>query len=125
MIGKATPFTSATTGGTDNSPPTPADDVSTEFYTWDSTVALKNISSSNISYALPRRDWVNSTTYENPRNPRAPQRAWGAPKPSPKWYPKSNQNSLQKLKKREPKRCQKSNPKGSKFCWTGTQNLAA
>jgi hypothetical protein len=41
MIGKATPFTSATTGGTDNSPPTPADDVSTEFYTWDSTIALK------------------------------------------------------------------------------------
>ena len=64
MIGKATPFTSATTGGTDNSVPTPADDVSTEFYTWDSTIALKNISSSNISYALPRRDWANSTTYD-------------------------------------------------------------
>ena len=64
MIGKATPFTSGTTGGTDNSPPTPADDVSTEFYTWDSTVALKNITSSDISYALPRRDWTNSTTYD-------------------------------------------------------------
>ena len=64
MIGKATPFTSATTGGVDSSPPTPADDVSTEFYTWDSTIALKNISSSNISYALPRRDWANSTTYD-------------------------------------------------------------
>ena len=64
MIGKATPFTSGTTGGTDNSPPTPADDVSTEFYTWDSTVALKNITSTDISYALPRRDWTNSTTYD-------------------------------------------------------------
>ena len=64
MIGKATPFTSGTTGGTDNSPPTPADDVSTEFYTWDSAVALKNITSSDISYALPRRDWANSTTYD-------------------------------------------------------------
>ena len=64
MIGKATPFTSGTTGGTDNSPPTPADDVSTEFYTWDSTVALKNISTTDISYALPRRDWANSTTYD-------------------------------------------------------------
>ena len=64
MIGKATPFTSGTTGGTDNSPPTPADDVSTEFYTWDSTVALKNITSSDVSYALPRRDWTNSTTYD-------------------------------------------------------------
>ena len=64
MIGKATPFTTATTGGSDTSPPTPADDVSTEFYTWDSTIALKNISTSDISYALPRRDWVNSTTYD-------------------------------------------------------------
>ena len=64
MIGKATPFTSGTTGGTDNSPPTPTDDVSTEFYTWDSTVALKNITSSDVSYALPRRDWANSTTYD-------------------------------------------------------------
>ena len=64
MIGKATPFTSGTTGGTDNSPPTPADDVSTEFYTWDSAVALKNITSSDISFALPRRDWANSTTYD-------------------------------------------------------------
>jgi len=64
MIGKATPFTSGTSGGTDSSPPTPADDVSTEFYTWDSTVALKNITSSDVSYALPRRDWANSTTYD-------------------------------------------------------------
>ena len=64
MIGKATPFTSGTTGGTDNSPPTPADDVSTEFYTWDSAVALKNITSSDISYALPRRDWANNTIYD-------------------------------------------------------------
>ena len=45
-------------------PPTPADDVSTEFYAWDSTIALKNITSSDISYALPRRDWANSTTYD-------------------------------------------------------------
>ena len=31
MIGKATPFTSGTSGGTDDSPPTPADDISREF----------------------------------------------------------------------------------------------
>jgi hypothetical protein len=64
MIGKATPFTSATTGGSDPAPPTPTDDVSNEFYTWDSTIALKNISSTDVSYALPRRDWANSTTYD-------------------------------------------------------------
>jgi hypothetical protein len=64
MIGKATPFTSTTTGGSDPAPPTPTDDVSNEFYTWDSTIALKNISSTDVSYALPRRDWANSTTYD-------------------------------------------------------------
>ena len=39
LIGKATPFTSGTSGGTDASPPTPADDVSGEFYVWDQTIA--------------------------------------------------------------------------------------
>jgi hypothetical protein len=64
MIGKSAPFTAATSGGTDVSPATPADDVSTEFYTWDQATALKNIASTDISYAVPRRDWVNSTTYD-------------------------------------------------------------
>ena len=32
FIGKATPFTSGTSGGSDTSPPTPADAVSNEFY---------------------------------------------------------------------------------------------
>jgi len=64
MIGKSTPFTAATSGGTDDSPSTPADDVTTEFYTWDHTTALKNISSTNVQYAIPRRDWANSTTYD-------------------------------------------------------------
>ena len=31
MIGKSTPFTAGTSGGTDDSPSTPADDVTTEF----------------------------------------------------------------------------------------------
>ena len=64
MIGKSTPFTAATSGGTDDSPGTPADDVGTEFYTWDHTTALKKIDSSNVQYAIPRRDWANSTTYD-------------------------------------------------------------
>ena len=64
MIGKSTPFTASTSGGTDDSPGTPADDVGTEFYTWDQTTALKKIDSSNIQYAIPRRDWANSTTYD-------------------------------------------------------------
>ena len=64
MIGKATPFTSGTSGGSDDSPPTPADDISREFYTWDSAIAAKKIASTNITYAIPRRDWANSTTYD-------------------------------------------------------------
>ena len=64
LLGKATPFTSATSGGTDASPPTPADDVTSEFYVWDQTIAGKNIASTDISYALPRLDWANSTTYD-------------------------------------------------------------
>jgi len=64
MIGKSVPFTAATSGGTDVSPATPADDVSTEFYTWDQATALKNIASTDITYAIPRRDWANSTTYD-------------------------------------------------------------
>ena len=64
LIGKATPFTAATSGGTDSSPPTPVDDVSSEFYIWDQTIAGKNISSSDISRVLPRRDWANSTTFD-------------------------------------------------------------
>ena len=64
MIGKSVPFTSATTGGSDDSPPTPADDVTTEMYTWDHTIALKNIPSTNVSFVIPRRDWSNSTTFD-------------------------------------------------------------
>ena len=64
MIGKSTPFTAATSGGTDDTPSTPADDVTTEFYAWDHAVALKNISSTDVSFAIPRRDWANATTYD-------------------------------------------------------------
>ena len=64
MIGKPNAFSSATSGGSDDSPPTPADDISSEFYTWDSAVAAKKIASTDIVYALPRRDFVNSTVYD-------------------------------------------------------------
>ena len=64
LIGKATPFTSGTSGGTDASPPTPADDVSGEFHVWDQTIAGKKIASTDVTYAIPRRNWTNSTTYD-------------------------------------------------------------
>lgn len=64
LIGKATPFTSSTSGGTDPSPPTPADDVTSEYYVWDQTIAGKEILSTDVTFAIPRRDWANSTTYD-------------------------------------------------------------
>ena len=64
FMGKATAFTSGTSGGSDTSPPTPADDVTGEFYRWDEMVAAKNIASTDVTYALPRRDWANSTIYD-------------------------------------------------------------
>jgi len=64
FIGKSTPFTNSTSGGDDNSPPAPKDDVTSEFYKWDSMLAAKLISSSDVSYVIPRRNWTNSTTYD-------------------------------------------------------------
>tara|TARA_Y100001963_G_scaffold65652_1_gene91411 strand:+ start:623 stop:2119 length:1497 start_codon:yes stop_codon:yes gene_type:complete len=65
FVGKATAFTSGTTGGSDSSPPTPSDSpTDTEFYAWDSMIAAKNIPSSDITYAIPRRNWVNGTVYD-------------------------------------------------------------
>ena len=64
FIGKATPFTTGTSGGSDSSPSTPADSVSREFYNWDAMIAAKKIPSTDITYALPRRDWSNGTTYD-------------------------------------------------------------
>ena len=65
FVGKATAFTSGTTGGSDSSPPTPSDGpADTEFYSWDSMIAAKNIPSSDITYAIPRRNWSNGTVYD-------------------------------------------------------------
>ena len=64
FIGKATSFTSGTTGGSDTAPPTPTDGPAQEFYVWDDMLAAKQISSSYISYAIPRRNWTNGTIYD-------------------------------------------------------------
>jgi len=65
FVGKATAYTSGTTGGSDSSPPTPSDSPSdTEFYAWDSMLAAKNVTSADITFSIPRRNWVNGTTYD-------------------------------------------------------------
>jgi len=64
FVGKSSPFTTTTSGGTDTSPPVPSNDITTEFYKWDSMLGAKLISSSDVSYVVPRRDWTNGTTYD-------------------------------------------------------------
>jgi hypothetical protein len=50
--------------GTDASPPTPNDDVVSEFYAYDDMIGAKIISSSDVTFCIPRRDWTTGTTYE-------------------------------------------------------------
>ena len=64
FLGKATPFTSGTTSGSDSSPPTPQDGEQDETRAWDSMLAAKKITSSDITFAIPRRNWANGTTYD-------------------------------------------------------------
>ena len=65
FIGKATAFTSSTTTGSDSSPPTPADAVGeVQYYAWDSMLAAKKITSSDIQFAIPRRNWTNGTVFD-------------------------------------------------------------
>ena len=64
FLGKATAFSSTTTGGSDSSPPTPGDSPQEEFRAWDSMLGAKIITSSDIKYAVPRRNWANGTVYD-------------------------------------------------------------
>ena len=49
FIGKASPFTTSTSGGTDTTPPTPQDIVTVENYKWDSMLAAKKIGPQSLS----------------------------------------------------------------------------
>ena len=50
--------------GTDASPPTPNDDVTSEFYNYDDMIGAKLISSSDVSHVILRRNWTTGTTYD-------------------------------------------------------------
>ena len=54
FLGKATPFTTGTTGGSDSSPSTPADSVSREFYNWDSMLGAKTVSYTHLTLPTKR-----------------------------------------------------------------------
>jgi hypothetical protein len=70
-IGRPQAFTTSTrpdartdNEGSDVAPLTPADSIQEEFYTFDDLLAAKKVTSSDISYAIPRRNWTTGTTYD-------------------------------------------------------------
>lgn len=69
FIGKNTSFIDADNYNVENSvsdsvPPVPQDDVASEMYIWDSMIAAKRITSSDVTYAIPRRNWTSNTLYD-------------------------------------------------------------
>jgi len=48
----------------DNLPDTPKDTVAQEFYYWDDMIALKRIQQSDVTLAIPRRDWTSGKYYD-------------------------------------------------------------
>ena len=53
-----------TNEGTDSSPLTPVDSVQDEFYYFDDLLAAKRVTSSDVSYVIPRRNWATGTVYD-------------------------------------------------------------
>tara|TARA_X000001036_G_scaffold75190_1_gene66776 strand:+ start:7625 stop:9103 length:1479 start_codon:yes stop_codon:yes gene_type:complete len=52
----------------DATPPTPVDSPNDEYDAYRNMVALKKISTSDISHAIVRRDWTSGTTYDEYRH---------------------------------------------------------
>ena len=52
----------------DSTPPTPVDSPNDEYDAYRNMVALKKISTSDISHAIVRRDWTSGTTYDEYRH---------------------------------------------------------
>ena len=70
-IGRPSPFNTATRAdgrtdnlGTDVIPLTPADNNNTMSISYDDLLAVKRISSTDIAFVAPRRNWTTGTTYD-------------------------------------------------------------
>ena len=71
MLGRPQAFATSTRGdsrtdneGSDSSPITPADSISREFFDFDDAIAAKKIATSDVSFAIPRRNWTTGTVYD-------------------------------------------------------------
>ena len=70
-IGRPQAFATSTRGdlrtdneGTDAAPLTPVDSIGDEFYNFDDLLAAKRVTSSDVSIAIPRRNWATGTVYD-------------------------------------------------------------
>ena len=52
----------------DNNPPTPVDSLNDEYDAYANMVALKKVSSTDVSHAIIRRDWTSGTAYDEYRH---------------------------------------------------------
>ena len=70
-IGRPQAFATATRGdartnneGTDTAPLTPADNLNAQHFPFDDLMAAKKIAASDVTFAIPRRNWTTGTTYD-------------------------------------------------------------
>ena len=70
-IGRPQAFATATRAdgrtnneGTDTAPLTPTDNLNAQHFPFDDLMAVKKISASDVSFAVPRRNWITGTTYD-------------------------------------------------------------
>jgi len=70
-IGRPQAFATSTRGdsrtnneGTDTAPVTPADNINSQHFPFDDMLAAKKITSSDITFSIPRRNWTTGTVYD-------------------------------------------------------------
>ena len=70
-IGRPQAFATATRGdgrtnneGSDTAPITPADNLNAQHFPFDDMLAAKKIATSDVTFAIPRRNWATGTTYD-------------------------------------------------------------
>ncbi len=70
-IGRPQAFATSTRGdartnneGTDTAPLTPSDNLNAQHFPFDDLMAAKKIAASDVTFAVPRRNWTTGTTYD-------------------------------------------------------------
>ena len=70
-IGRPQAFTTSTRGdgrtnneGLDTAPITPGDNTNAQNFPFDDMLACKKVSSTDVTFAVPRRNWATGTTYD-------------------------------------------------------------